>query len=350
MADLIEIDGTFGEGGGQILRTSLALSMLTGKPFRIRRIRGRRRKPGLRRQHLTGVHAAKAVSNARVQGARLNSADLTFEPGEVSGGVYRFDVKTAGSAMLVLQTVLPPLFCADRPSTVTVLGGTHNPMSPPYDFFAETFLPAVNRMGFRALSKLSRYGFAPAGGGKVVVQVESARERGPHDFGDQRGAVKLGGRIYIAKLPERIWQAERRALMELNPRPGRVEQRKIDDSPGPGNCVVIVADRGSGVRAQRTILASFGRPGKPAKEVVEEAADYCREVVESRAVADRFLTDQLLIYLAIVGGGSFTAPRMTRHATTNMAIIEKFLPVRWVCDEKPEHCIIRCLQTKKFDL
>src|SRR5262245_60443308 len=168
------IDGSQGEGGGQILRTALALSLVTGAPFRVEKIRAGRQKPGLLRQHLTAVTAAVEIGGAAVEGATLGSRELSFRPGSVRPGAYRFAVGTAGSAALVLQTVLPALLTATGPSTVVVEGGTHNPHAPPFDFLALAFLPLLARMGARAQATLDRPGFYPAGGGQLTVEITPA--------------------------------------------------------------------------------------------------------------------------------------------------------------------------------
>ena len=167
----IEIDGSFGEGGGQILRSSLTLSMITGRAFRIKNIRAGRAKPGLMRQHLTCVRAAAEMSGARVKGAEIGSQSLVFEPGAIKGGVYDFSIGTAGSTMLVLQTVLPALLMADAKSSVTLRGGTHNMNAPPYDFIEKAFFPVLRQMGAQVEASLKTYGFHPAGGGEVCVEI-----------------------------------------------------------------------------------------------------------------------------------------------------------------------------------
>src|SRR5262245_2007058 len=164
MRDWITIDGSAGEGGGQILRTALALSLVTARPFRIERIRAGRPKPGLLRQHLTAVQAAAKVGAARISGAEVGSLELTFEPTGLRGGAYDFAVGTAGSATLVLQTLLPALLRAREPSQLTIEGGTHNPYAPPFDFLARTFLPVLRRMGAAIEARLEAPGFYPAGG------------------------------------------------------------------------------------------------------------------------------------------------------------------------------------------
>ena len=169
---MLELDGSFGEGGGQILRTSLALSLITGTPFRIIRIRANRSKPGLRRQHLTAVRAAARVGNAQVEGDAVNSAELKFRPGKVTGGNYVFDVGTAGSTTLVFQAILPALLTTPEPSTLTLIGGTHNHGGPPWDFLHTVFLPVLAKMGGRVTKDIERLGFAPGGGGRWTARIE----------------------------------------------------------------------------------------------------------------------------------------------------------------------------------
>src|SRR5689334_21475989 len=169
--EMMRIDGSFGEGGGQILRTALGLSLATGRPFRIENIRAKRAKPGLLRQHLTAVEAAKQVGSAEVEGAALGSMTLSFAPGVVKGGNYHFTIGTAGSCTLVLQTILPALITAAEPSEVVIEGGTHNTMAPPYYFMEKTFVPVLNRMGADVALRLYRFGFYPAGGGKMAAVI-----------------------------------------------------------------------------------------------------------------------------------------------------------------------------------
>ena len=176
---MVAIDGSFGEGGGQILRSSLALAMVTGTPFRIENIRANRDNPGLARQHLTAVESAAALCGACVEGAELRSRQLTFTPGRVTPGDYAFSVGSAGSTTLVLQTVLPALLIGSQPSTLTLEGGTHNPFAPPLDFLEKAFIPVINRMGPKIDVALERPGFAPRGGGRFIVTIEPALKLAP---------------------------------------------------------------------------------------------------------------------------------------------------------------------------
>lgn len=173
--DWVEIDGQRGEGGGQILRTALALSLVTGRPVRFRNIRARRARPGLRPQHRTAVLAAARVGAARIEGNSVGSTELEFEPTMLSPGVHHFDIGTAGSTTLVLQTILPALLSADAPSSVRIVGGTHNPLAPCFDFLERAFVPLLRRMGADVSIRLERAGFVPAGGGSLVVEVRPTK-------------------------------------------------------------------------------------------------------------------------------------------------------------------------------
>jgi len=342
---MIEIDGTFGEGGGQILRTSLALAAVTGQAFRISRIRGRRAKPGLRRQHLTAVRAAQQVAAAEVHGAQLESTQLTFAPATVVPGRHRFDIGTAGSTLLVVQTLLPILFRADQPSTITVIGGTHNPMSPPFEFFNETFLPAIRRLGFRASAQLVRPGFFPAGGGEVGVTLQPLGQPQPVDFAAVSEAPRLAARVLLSQLPDRIWDAERAALDATGLPLAAIARHDVTGAKGPGNAVFIDVERPGSAEPRRLVCAAIGERRKSSRVVVDEAATLAREVIETGGAVDRHLADQILIYLALAGGGSLTTSAPTLHTTTNMAVIERFLPVRFEDETIGSLHRIRCVRS-----
>ena len=208
---LVEIDGSFGEGGGQILRTSLALSLLTGRPFRIKNIRAGRQKPGLSRQHLVAVRAASEISQAKVDGASIGSVELSFAPVEILPGEYHFTVGTAGSATLVLQTVLPVLLLASGPSWLTLEGGTHNPYAPSFDFLQKVFLPIINLMGPTVEAWLLRHGFYPMGGGRFEVTIQPVKELSRINL-LERGKIQ-GYRIHgvVSKIPLKVAEREVKA-------------------------------------------------------------------------------------------------------------------------------------------
>ncbi len=328
---MIRIDGSFGEGGGQILRTSLSLSLATGKPFHIDNIRAGRERPGLLRQHLTAVLAAAEVGGAAVEGATLGSAAVTFSPSKVRAGEYRFAVGTAGSGTLVLQTVLPALLTADGPSRIAIEGGTHNPAAPPFDFLERTFLPLVERIGPKVRLQFERYGFYPAGGGRFCAEIEPAQALIPLHLGE-RGEI-LSRRIValVANLPGHIALREietAAAMLNWDKDCGKIDQTR--NSPGPGNLLMVEIATADVTE----IFSAFGQIGVSAEKVASLAARDAREYLVSRAVAGEHLTDQLLLPIALAGAGSFTAQKINAHSRTNMAVISEFLPVRF--DVQPE--------------
>lgn len=323
---MIRIDGSFGEGGGQILRTSLSLSLVTGKPFAIENIRAGREKPGLLRQHLTAVLAAAEVGGAQVEGAGLGSTAVQFTPGRVRAGTYHFAVGTAGSTTLVLQTVLPALLLADGPSRLTLEGGTHNQAAPPFDFLAKAFLPVVERMGPKVRVALERYGFYPAGGGRFSVEIAPCGRLQPLELGPRAVITERKVTAVLANLQRHIGRREvDTALSMLNWAPESGEIVQTRESAGPGNIVMVEA--GSGEVTE--VFSAFGQLGVAAEKVGATAAREAREYLVSRAAAGEHLTDQLLVPMALAGGGWFAALKLSRHATTNMAVIPAFLPVRF---------------------
>lgn len=321
---MILIDGSQGEGGGQVLRTALALSILTGKPFRIDRIRARRSNPGLRRQHLAAVKAAAEISAADVRGAALESSRLDFAPGPVKPGTYHFAVGTAGSATLVLQTVLPPLLAAKSPSELTLEGGTHNPMAPPFEFLALAFLPLLERMGARVDAKLERHGFFPAGGGRVTVRIDPPERLQPLAL-LERGALKRRrARALVAKLPEGIAARELSVVMRrLGWSKDELRAETVADSAGPGNAVLLELE----YEHLTEVFAAFGERGRKAEDVAHAAAEEAESYLKTEAPIGAHLADQLLIPLALAGQGEFRTAEPSGHARTNIETIARFLDV-----------------------
>jgi RNA 3'-terminal phosphate cyclase (ATP) len=321
---MIRIDGSSGEGGGQMLRTALSLALCTEQPFRIENIRAKREKPGLLRQHLTGVLAAKEIGNAKVDGATLGSKTLQFAPGNVCAGEYRFAVGTAGSSTLVLQTILPALITAAGPSKLTLEGGTHNMQAPPFDFLKKTFLPLLNRLGPKVTVNLERYGFYPAGGGRFTAEIEPCAKLTPFDLLERSEIAHRRVVAVVANLARGIAEREIQTVSHLLNWPAEaLEILETKESPGPGN--VVMVEIGNGVLTE--IFTGFGRLGASSEKVATEAAGPARSYLASDAVAGEFLADQLLLPLALAGGGSFTTTKLTQHARTNMAVISQFLPV-----------------------
>lgn len=321
---MISIDGAYGEGGGQILRTSLALSLVTQQPFRISNIRAGRDKPGLLRQHLTAVQAAAEIAHAEVSGASIGSQQLTFVPGPVTPGAYAFRIGTAGSVTLVLQTVLPALLLAPEPSTLQLEGGTHNPFAPPFDFLQRTFLPLLNRMGLRVEAMLERPGFYPAGGGKCRVAIEPAAALHPLDL-CERGAVRSRRACAIvANLPESIARRELAVISQKLSWPEAwLHLESVQGSPGPGNIVTINIES----EYVTEVFTGFGQRGVPAEVVATRALKAAQRYLAFDVAAGLHLADQLLLPLALAGGGVFTTLPPSQHTRTNRHIIEQFLDV-----------------------
>ncbi|QVQ26505.1 RNA 3'-terminal phosphate cyclase [Achromobacter deleyi] len=327
---MIELDGSEGEGGGQILRTSLALSMITGRPLRIHRIRAKRSKPGLMRQHLACVRAAVDISGARCDGAELGSQELSFTPGAIRAGDYRFAIASAGSCMLVLQTVLPALLAADGPSRVELQGGTHNPLAPSFDFVARAYAPLARRLGAGIALELTRRGFYPAGGGAVTATIT------PPDGGlkplnlAQRGdAVAHSAECVVASVPRSVARRELETLGAALDWPAG-QLRIVDgrQNEGPGNALAAVLEY-SGVTE---VFTAFGAKGVAAEAVAHSLAREVRDYLASDAALGPHLADQwlLLAALAVRDSGEpthFTCSELTGHTLTNASVIERFLPV-----------------------
>jgi RNA 3'-terminal phosphate cyclase (ATP) len=341
--EAVFIDGSTGEGGGQILRTSLALSCITGRRLHIENIRATRRNPGLAKQHLSCVDAARQISGGQCEGAILGSKTLDFQPGQIRGGDYYFEIGSAGSSTLVIQTILPALFLAERPSTVTVTGGTHNPMAPPYDFLCQTFLPAIATAGFSGNCRLHKHGFYPAGGGKITFEIQPWQKQPDKiiDLSQHVERFEIHAKIYIAKLPSHIAQHQEKLLLQSNLEINNVEHIEVTDSDGPGNCVIIHIS-GAG---RTTIFTAFGMKGKPSQQVVGEVVKMAKDFLASGAAVDYFLADQLLIYTALSKAGCFTTNTLSAHLLTNMDVIKKFLPVNFTIDQHNQSYKISCQAT-----
>lgn len=337
---IIRIDGSEGEGGGQMLRTALSLSMVTGQPFAISNIRAGRERPGLLRQHLTGVLAAAEISSAEVEGANLGSQSLVFRPKEIRAGDYHFAVGTAGSGTLVFQTVLPALMLASGSSTLTIEGGTHNQASPPFDFLDRTFIPFINRMGPEVTLAIERHGFYPAGGGRFHATITPCASLRPLEIGE-RGDISRRRAIAIsANLPTHVASRELKEAQVLFSE--RLETRSVEaTSPGPGNVVLIELES----ERVTEIFTAFGELGVSAEQVTREAVREAREYLVSAAVAGEHLTDQLLLPFALAGGGTFTALKLTQHAKTNMEIIGLFLPVEFETERTERFTRVRTKRT-----
>jgi RNA 3'-phosphate cyclase len=327
---MLNIDGAHGEGGGQLLRTALALSVVTGRAARVYNIRARRDKPGLAPQHLAAARALATLCGAEVEGLALRSQEISFSPGPVRGGQYRIDVGTAGSVTLVLQALLPVMIAAAQDFAVSVMGGTDVPAAPPMDYFRGVLLTHLARMGAEIETSIVRRGYYPAGGGEVLVRVHPVKLR-PIEIDTAGALLEVAGLAHVARLPAHIATRMRDAVVSrLSAHAGatlRIEERVIpgDQAGGPGGAVVAWAKcahsvLGAGAVAQRR---------KRAEDLGTAVGDELRADLESGAGVDVHAADQLLVYLALARGGSFSARTLSSHAQTAIWLIEQFLPVRF---------------------
>jgi RNA 3'-terminal phosphate cyclase (ATP) len=315
-----------GEGGGQVLRTSLALSMITGKSFRLNNIRAGRSKPGLLRQHLTCVNAAAEICGADLAGNDLGSKELTFNPGKTQGGDYSFSVGTAGSACLVCQTVLPPLMTSDKPSTLTIEGGTHNDFAPPFDFFEKSFAPIINRMGPKIKMQIERYGFFPAGGGKFCVHIEPNSNLNKIDLTKRGEILSQTGHAYFSQLSSKIASRELKVIArKLSLDDNCLNSVEIKKSVGPGNVVIISIES----EQVTEIFTGFGKVGLKAERVASSACHPALEYLEAGVPVGKYLADQLLIPIALAGGGRFKTMKPSDHTLTNIEVIQNFLDINF---------------------
>jgi len=325
----IQIDGSQGEGGGQVLRSSLALSLVTGRPFTIDNIRAKRAKPGLMRQHLTAVRAAAKVGGCKIDNVRIGSIRLDFRPGKVQGGDYAFNIGTAGSATLVLQAVLPALMLAGEPSTLTLRGGTHNPMAPPFDFLERVYLPLVKRLGPNIQATLVRCGFYPAGGGEFQVEIEPVKKLSNLDLTERGEITKRKGRILLAQLPNHIAERERSSLLEKTGWPEKsVVIETVRNSLGPGNVVMLeIASENV-----TELFTGFGEIGVKAEKVARKAVESYQEYLAADVPVGAYLADQLMLPLAIAawqgsGPSTFRTLPLTQHSRTHIDILQRFLEI-----------------------
>lgn len=325
---LLQISGE--SGGGQLLRSGLSLSLVTGQPFRMTNIRGKRPKPGLMRQHLTCVKAAAEVSGAAVDGAEIGSVELVFAPGPVRAGEYDFKIGSGGSTTLVLQTLLPALLHADGESRVRIEGGTHNPMAPPYEFIAQCFMPILRKMGAKAEVALERHGFMQAGGGVLTAQISPIKKWKKLKLLERGESQGCFGRVLHAHLGRDIAEREITAASRiLEWEAGKLELRYANDSAGPGNAILL----GAAFANVCEISSGIAQMGKSAESVATSAAKGLRSYLASSAPVGVHLADQLLLPMALAGGGVFRTLAISDHTETNMTLIEKFLAVRFEVQE-----------------
>jgi RNA 3'-terminal phosphate cyclase (ATP) len=325
---LIKIDGSHGEGGGQVLRTALALSANLRKPFTISHIRSKRKNPGLQAQHLEAVEALARITKAQTEGVKFGSQEISFAPQEILPGEYQFEVRTAGSVTLFLQAIFLPLCFSKGISSVTLIGGTHVQWSPSFHYLSEVLLPTLERMGVSAMAAIEKWGFYPKGGGRIQLRINPVQELKPISLVDRGSLKKIRGISAASNLPRHVAdrqkeQALKRIQSELRI-DGEITILYNVPSNGPGSFLFLLAE-------YERVLAGFsslGVRGKPAEKVADEAVDSLKDYLESDGCIDSHLADQLVPFMALAkGNSSFTTIRMTEHLLTNLWVIQHFLDV-----------------------
>lgn len=316
---MIDIDGSRGEGGGQVLRTSLALSVMLGRPLRMRKVRHGRPKPGLARQHLAAVRAAAEISRADVEGASVGSTSLRFTPTQPACGArYLFDIGTAGSSTLVFQTVLAPLLRASAPSELALRGGTHNPMAPPFDFIERVFLPTL---GVDVVPSLARHGLYPKGGGAFDALVSPSRARSIALL-DRGALVSHRATFVVAGLDAAIAEREAKAYRALQP--DAETDVVVARETGPGNVVMaeLVFEH------SRELVTLFGSKGVPAERVAADLSRDVRAFLSSGAAVGEHLADQLLLPAIFGEGAAFRTTELSLHTTTQIELLQEITGAR----------------------
>lgn len=334
----ILVDGSIGEGGGQILRAALALSMSLGRPFRIKNIRAGRPSPGLKRQHLACVRAARELCGATVTGDEIGSCELSFAPGTLRPGDYQFAIGGGGSTVLLLQAILPPLLAADGPSSVTVTGGTHVPSAPPFEFMALTLFPWLETLGPHLAANMLRPGYMQIGGGTVTVSVEPVRELSVRNGFTERvergspagsASIQADAFIYAHNLPDNIAERERTVLLSpdfaalglADASVRVVDDRNGEQRPeGMGNAVLVNLHHEQGV----TVFGEIGWRGRSAESVAGHAARRALKFRNGNAPVERHLADQLIVPLALAGGGTFITETLTPHSRACLEVVTLF--------------------------
>jgi RNA 3'-phosphate cyclase len=330
---MIELDAAYGEGGGQLVRTALALAAVTGSGVRLVNVRAARARPGLAPQHLAAVRALAALCDARCEGLELRATAFSFEPrAAVQGGELRVDVGTAGSVTLVLQALLPVLLSARRASRAVVTGGTDVRQAPTWDYFREVLLGLLARMGLRLRASIVRRGYYPRGGGEIVVEVEPGRPR-PLLFPSRSATWDIRGEAHVAHLPLEIAERMRAAARAALAGPASIDARVLQhgEAVGTGGAITLWAQAEAGLAGASSVAARGVRAEALGAAVgAELAAD-----VKSGANLDVHAADQILVYAALASGASrFDVRELSSHARTALWLIGQFLPVRFALEER----------------
>ena len=318
---MIEIDGSYGEGGGQILRLSVALSALLGKPVKVKNIRAKRPNPGLRRQHITAIEAVKKICGGSAVGLKEGSLSIEFYPGKIIGGEYAFNIGTAGSITLVLQACILPSIFAEKETKLVLTGGTDVKWSPSWDYFQHVFLPLLKKMGISIEANLLRRGYYPKGMGKAEVKIQPCKEIHPPSF--KNGELNIEGIVHIANLPIQIAQRVKNSAENEIKRKGMESSITIQqgEASSPGIGIALWASNGKIIGAD-----CLGERGLPAEKVGKNAAQSLLKEIEAGVDVDERAVDQILPYVALASS-SFTCRKISKHAETEMWLLRKFLDV-----------------------
>lgn len=335
----LQLDGAQGEGGGQVLRTALTLSILTKQPIEIVNIRAKRKKPGLLRQHLTSVLAAQAICGATTEGVELGAGRIRFSPGEVVPGDYHFAIGTAGSTVLVCQTILPVLALANASSSVTFEGGTHNGMSPSLCFLEQSYLPLLHKIGIECQIERSALGFYPAGGGKWKINIKPTKDLSRIELAEAASNFAVAPencRLHalVSQLPPSIGEREiatARAILNWSASKGAVTEV---DSLGPGNSFQLKINS----KTHTSVFEVVGEFGVSGERVAKRCAGRVRKFIHSQAAVEEQLADQLLIPMVLAGSGSYTTTKPTLHTTTNIEVIRQFVDINITMEKHNEVC------------
>ena len=327
----LQIDGNYGEGGGQILRTTLSLSCLLKKPVEISNIRKGRKIPGLQPQHLTSVNACKSISEAEVEGNKLKSITLKFNPQGIKGGDFTFNVaeekRSAGSTSLILQALFLPLSLSEQSSKITVLGGTHVPWSPPFNYLKEIFSPMMKKTGCQIELRIMKWGWYPKGGGEVGCIIHPAGKLTSLNLTEKGKLLNLAGISVVSNLPFSIAERQKNQALKILREKDFSPEIKIIHAPsiGQGTFFFLKAELENSVAG----FGALGEIGKRAEKVAEEACQEFLEFMQTNAAIDPHLADQLIPYLALAEGqSSFTVSRISQHLLTNIWVVKQFLPTK----------------------
>lgn len=325
---MIEIDGSQGEGGGQMIRSALALSMITGQEFTVFNVRAKRERSGLLRQHLTAVNAAAAVCDAEVEGHALKSTAFRFKPNSIRSGDYEFEIGTAGSSTLVFQTVLPALLCAEDNSQVTVKGGTHNKAAPPFDFLQHAYLPLLEKMGAKVTGKINAYGFYPVGGGEITFDIQPVKTWAPLKITEEVNRWKPHVTSLVSNLPAHIAERENKTIQKKTGwNRDWFQEVEIEGSPGQGNVVLIRLQS----EQVNELFTGFGELNVEAETVARGVLREANRHIKSTVPVGPHLADQLIMPMSLAARSgvesSFLTGKLTQHSVTHLDIINRFLNV-----------------------